>query len=509
MPTTLTIVDIGLILVGVFLLQRAFGRKRSGPLPPGPKGLPIIGNVLDMPTGHEWETFATWGERWGDIVSVNLLGQTMVILNSPKLALEMLDKKSAIYSDRPTLTMGGELAGWDRTLVLLRYGTVFRETRRLFSQLIGSRKHVERFHSLFEAETRKFLYRLMRHPDDVGKQVRKTAGSIILMMSHGYKVQEEEDVIVNTVDEAVDQFSKATAPGAFLVDVFPILKYVPSWMPGTEWKKKAAAWRAKIDEMCDLPYNLAKDQMAAGTAKHSFVTSALEEGVTPERERIVKNAASSLYSGGADTTVSAICSFFLAMTCFPEAQQKAQEEIDAVIGPDRLPTLADRDRLPYVNALCMEVLRWNPVVPLGVPHRLCEDDVQSGCFIPKDAIVIANVWKFLHDRQLYTDPYEFNPDRFIAQPGRDAEQDPREFAFGFGRRICPGLHLADASIFLSCAMSLAAFKISKVVEDGKVIEPAIEYTSGTISHPAPFRCSIKPRSEKAEALILHEYADLE
>ncbi|OCH95986.1 cytochrome P450 [Obba rivulosa] len=509
MPTSLTIVDIGLILIGIFLLQRAFGWRHPGPLPPGPQGLPIIGNVLDMPTGHEWETFATWGERWGDIVSVNLLGQTMVILNSPKLALEMLDKKSAIYSDRPTLTMGGELAGWDRTLVLLRYGTVFRETRRLFSQLIGSRKHVERFHSLFEVETRKFLYRLMRHPDDVGKQVRKTAGSIILMMSHGYKVQEEEDIIVNTVDEAVDQFSKFTAPGAFLVDVFPILKYVPSWMPGTEWKKKAVAWRAKIDEMCDLPYNFVREQMAAGTARPSFVTSALEEGISFERERIVKNAASSLYGAGADTTVSAICSFFLAMTCFPEMQQKAQEEIDAVIGPDRLPTLADRDRLPYVNALCMEVLRWNPVAPLGVPHRLCEDDVQSGYFIPKDAIVIANVWKFLHDRQLYTKPFEFNPDRFIAQPGRGAEQDPREFAFGFGRRICPGLHMADASLFLSCAMSLAVFDISKIIEDGKVIEPVIEYTSGTISHPAPFRCSIKPRSEKAEALILHEHADQE
>ncbi|EMD40455.1 hypothetical protein CERSUDRAFT_80124 [Gelatoporia subvermispora B] len=509
MPTTLTIVDLGLVLLGVFLLQRAFGRKRSGPLPPGPKGLPVIGNVLDMPTAHEWETFATWGERWGDIMSVNLLGQTMVILNSPKLAFDMLDKKSSIYSDRPTLTMGGELAGWDRTLALLRYGNVFRETRRLLSQLIGSRKHLEKFHGHLETETRKFLYRLMRHPDNVGKQVRKTAGAIILMMSHGYKIQEEDDPIINTVDEAVDQFSKSTAPGAFLVDVFPILKYVPAWMPGTAWKQKAAQWRAKIEEMCDLPFNYTKQQMAAGTAKPNFVSTALEESEGLERERIVKNAASSLYSGGADTTVSAICTFFLAMTCFPEAQKKAQEEIDSVIGTDRLPTIADRERLPYVNALCKEVLRWNPVAPLGVPHRLSEDDVHDGYFIPKDSIVIANIWKFLHDSQLYTNPFEFNPDRFIAQPGKEIEQDPRDFVFGFGRRICPGLYLADTSVFLSCAMSLAAFNISKVVEDGKAIEPVIEYSSGTISHPAPFPCSIKPRSAKAESLILHEYAESE
>ncbi|KAI0938473.1 hypothetical protein AcV5_000150 [Taiwanofungus camphoratus] len=498
----MTALDVVVVVLSVVVLIRVSKRRRSGSLPPGPKGWPLIGNVLDMPASHEWRTFAQWGERWGDIVSVTLLGQPMVILNSPKLAVEMLERKSSIYSDRPTFTMGGKLVGWDRTLVLLHYGSRFREYRRLFSQLIGSRKMVASYAQHMEAETSRFLARLLRQPDQLAKQVRKTAGGIILKMSHGYQVQEGEDPVVNIVDKAVEQFSLATAPGAFLVDVLPILEYVPSWMPGAGWKKKVEVWAKALDAMCDIPYDFVKNQMAAGTAVPSFTSMNLEDNVNPEHEGIVKDAASSLYSGGADTTVSAICTFFLAMMCYPEAQKKAQREIDAVIGNDRLPTLADRERLPYVNALCWEVFRWNPVVPQGVPHRLVEDDIHAGYLIPKGTIIIPNIWKFLHDPCTYHDPFTFNPDRFVPSETREAEQDPREYVFGFGRRICPGMYLADASVFLSCVMSLAAFDISKPVENGQIVEPVIEYSTGTISHPHPFKCSLKSRSAKMEALIL-------
>ena len=90
--------------------------------------------------------------------------------------------------------------------------------------------------------------------------------------------------------------------------------------------------------------------------------------------------------------MSAISSFFLAMTMNPEVQRTAQAEIDRVVGPNRLPTIADRDSLPYVNALVKEVLRWQPVAPMGLPHTSTEDDVIDGYFIPKDAMLFANVW---------------------------------------------------------------------------------------------------------------------
>ncbi|KAH9947304.1 cytochrome P450 [Amylocystis lapponica] len=501
MSALLTVLDIAAAFLTIVLVERLFSRRPTYSLPPGPAGWPLIGNVLDMPPSHEWKTFAKWGEKWGAcILSVTLLGQPMVILNSFEHAVEMLEKKSAIYSDRPTLVMGGKMVGWDRTLVLLPYGNRWREYRRIFSSTIGTRRSIQSHIPLLETETQRFLGRLLRQPDGLTQQVRKLSGAIILKMSHGYQVKEGADPFVDTADKATNEFSLATAPGAFLVDIIPLLRHVPNWVPGTGWKKMAAAWAKTVDEMCDLPFNFVKTQMAAGTAVPSLVSKHLEMGLNAASEDLLKDAATSFYTGGADTTVSAIRTFFLAMMRYPEVQKKAQLELDSIIGQDRLPTIADRERLPYINALVKEVLRWNPVVPLGVPHRLTEDDVHGDYVLPKGTLVVANIWHFCHDARTYEQPMEFNPDRFMSAAGKLPERDPRDFIFGFGRRICPGLFLADASVFLACVMTLAAFDICPVDTDIFWADE-IEYTTGTISHPPAFNCVVRPRSAKAEALV--------
>ncbi|KAG6845597.1 hypothetical protein H0H87_006650 [Tephrocybe sp. NHM501043] len=500
----LNIIDVVCVFTGAFILGKLARRgARQAPLPPGPKGYPLIGNVLDMPSKQEWVTFSQWGERYGHIASITLLGQPIIILNSAKTAREILDKKSHIYSDRPVMQMGGNLVGWKNTLVLLPYGDRFRRYRRMFHTVIGSRISMNQFSHTEELETRKFLRRVLTQPTDLAAHIRHTAGSIILHISYGYKVKEANDPFVKLADKAMEQFSLCTAPGAFLVDVLPILRHVPAWIPGTGFQRKASAWSATLNEMVEHPHNFVKREMAAGTALASF-TSNLLEGRN-EDEFDIKWCAASLYSGGADTTVSANYAFFLAMTLYPEAAKKAHAEIDSVIGSDRLPTLEDRAHLPYVDALVKEVFRWHAVVPLGGPHSSTEDDVHDGYFIPKGSIVMANVWGLMHDPEVYADPHTFNPDRFIATEGKSAEPDPRGLCFGFGRRICPGMLLADSSVFILCAMSLAVFDISKTVENSVVIEPVHEYTEGTISHPKPYKCTIKPRSQKAASLIQEDY----
>ncbi len=185
-----TLLAISLLLF-VYILKSIFFKARKPPLPPGPKGLPLVGNVLDMPSEKDWFTFAKWGETYGmfqetffcvssfdclsigDISSVTVLGQPLIILNSAKVAVEMLDKKSAIYSDRPVLQMGGELVGWKNTLVLLPYGARFRRFRRLFHSLIGTQSMIKRFYPSQESETRKFLRRILAKPDDLSTHVRK------------------------------------------------------------------------------------------------------------------------------------------------------------------------------------------------------------------------------------------------------------------------------------------------------------------------------------------------
>ncbi|KAF9076562.1 cytochrome P450 [Rhodocollybia butyracea] len=503
----LIFLDICFAVVGLFILRRIFSPKPSQ-LPPGPKGLPIIGNVLDMPTEKDWEIFAQWGDEFGDICSVTVLGQPLIILNSAKVAVDLLDKRSSIYSDRPVLQMGGELVGWKNTLVLLPYGDRFKRFRRLFHNLIGSQATMRQYFPAEELETKKFLRRVLAEPQELQAHVRKTVGAVVLRISHGYEVQEHMDPLVGLANAATEQFSLATSTGQFLVDCIPALKHIPDWMPGADFKRKAKLWAATLVELVERPHNFVKQQIIAGTANISFTSSMLEsKQLTEEEEFDLKWSAASLYSGASDTSVSSIYSFFLAMTLYPDVARKAQAEIDAVVGNDRLPTFADREHLPYVDALVKEVFRWHVVTPLAVPHRAVQDDFYAGYHIPKGSLLIPNLWKLTHDPRVYHSPMEFKPERFLADAlateglGRQVEPHPRESAFGFGRRICPGMHLADASVFISCAMSLAVFDISKCVENGVTVEPVNDRTSGTISHPKPFKCSIKPRSPKAITLI--------
>ncbi|KAG6881030.1 hypothetical protein C0995_003306, partial [Termitomyces sp. Mi166 len=173
----------------------------------------------------------------------------------------MLDKKSPIYSDRPVLQMGGNLVGWRNTLVLLPYGDRFRRFRRLFHGIIGSRASMKQFSYIEELETQKFLRRVLAKPADLAEHVRHTAGAIILRISHGYEVKENNDPFVELADKATEQFSLATAPGAWLVDVLPILRHVPSWFPGAGFKRTAREWAATLAEMVDRPHNFVKRSM--------------------------------------------------------------------------------------------------------------------------------------------------------------------------------------------------------------------------------------------------------
>ncbi|RDX53248.1 cytochrome P450 [Lentinus brumalis] len=496
------ILDFLLLVLGAFLVSRLVRKRTPGPVPPGPRGLPLVGSVLDIPLTYQWYHFSNWSQRWGDIMSFSMFGQTYIVLNSAKHAVDMLEKKSAIYSSRPRIPIGGDMIGWKDSMILQAGGHKMRETRKLLGLVMASTKRVERFHYLVEEETKQFLLDLKSRDGTLVSEIKKLAGSIITMIAYGYKSTGNNDVIIKTVDKAMEDFAIIFAPGAFLADVFPILTCVPSWFPGGAWKRKIPEYAKTFNDTVELPYRWVKEQMAAGTALPSFTSTLLEGNVDPGREHLIKMAATSLYTGGADTTVSSITSFFLAMSCFPEVQRKAQAELDAVIGADRMPTIADRERLPYLNAVVLELIRWLPVTPMGFPHQLTEDDVHAGYFIPKGTLVMVNIWNLLHDPQRYADPMTFNPDRFIATAGKEAERDPRDFAFGFGRRRCPGIFFAEASIFAACSMSLHLYTISKAVdEEGNIIEPNTEGSETLICHPLPFECTIAVRSDKAQTLL--------
>ncbi|EGO01759.1 hypothetical protein SERLA73DRAFT_103748 [Serpula lacrymans var. lacrymans S7.3] len=490
--------DAFLAVLALFFVKKLIQKRPIHPLPPGPKGLPLVGNVLDVPSKTPWLTFA----KWGDIFSIKEFGRQTIVINSASVALSMLEKKSLLYSNRPHLTLAGDLVGWNQSTAFLQYGVRFREYRKNLYRTIGSRASLEKYQTLIETKFHHFLRNVLNDPSDLAAHIRTAVGSIILRISHGYEAQNINDPYLKVADIAIHYFSITTTAGAFLVDIVPLLRYLPNWFPGTGFKAIARAGYESLKEMTDQPHEDVKEKMKTGTALHSFTSELLaDRTVSAEEKHIIKWSAQTIYSGGADTTVAAIYAFFVAMTLFPEVQKKAQAEIDSVIDNNRLPTTDDREALPYVNAMVSEVLRWHSLAPLGGAHVAVEDDVHDGYFIPKGSLIVPNIWKMLHDPKTYRYPAEFDPERFIASEDKPAETDPRNVCFGFGRRICPGMVLAELSLFISCAMVLSVFDISKCVEDGVPITPEVGQTEGTISHPKPFKCSIRVRSEKALFLI--------
>ncbi|KAH8824336.1 cytochrome P450 [Flagelloscypha sp. PMI_526] len=497
---------LGVFALGVCLQLARKSLFTSNPtLPPGPKGLPLIGNLLDMPTKATWKTFSEWGRKYGGVVSLQLMGQVIVVVNKLSL-LEELEKHGSRFSSRPHMPMAGELCGYSRALILAPYSPSWKNQRRMIAKVIGSTAANEKHAEMELLETARFLSRVLTRPDDLESQIRRTAGAIILKLTYGIEVQDGEDPLVKLIRVVNDNLTVATQPGAWLVDVAPgLMNALPeSLLIGGGFKAVASKFSKCFNDMVEVPFAETQSQIENHIAPPSFVSNLLEEKPEMGGEELfdLKHAAASLYAGGADTTTSTQHAFFLAMVLFPEVQLRAQEEIDRVIGRDRLIKLSDRANLPYVAAVVSESLRWNSVVPAGFPHLATEPGVIGGYYVPEGAIIFSNLWQMLHDEELYPDPFTFNPDRHIAKPGKPAQKDPRFACFGWGRRVCPGMHLADATVFLMIANALAVLQISKAVdENGVEVTPVHEYTTGLISHLKPFKCSIRSRHGKASELI--------
>ncbi|KAF7371338.1 Cytochrome P450 [Mycena sanguinolenta] len=486
----------------------SFRRRRTPPLPPGPRGLPIVGNILDVPASNPWLNFAKLGEVWGEISSLTVFGQTMIIVNSLQIAEDLLETRGVNFSDRPVMPMAGDLMGFNNILTLVQYGDRVKRERKLFHQLFGNSTSItSQFGPLLTSEVHKFLQNLLGKSEDRFGQIERMTGGITLRIAYGYNIDpdSQEDIFLEMFNTAATNFSVATTPGAFLVDIIPALRYWPEWLPGGGFHTLAKEWSSQLHRTANTSCEYVKEQMAAGNIETSFTANLLEEG--SHEEYLIKWAAVAIQGGGADTTAAQIKAFFQAMSLYPEVQAAAQKEIDTVVGNDRLPVMSDRERLPYVNALCKEILRYHVAVPTGVPHRARADFIYepgegaAPMLIPKDSLVITNIWKMTHDPARYANPMVFDPTRFLETNGKVAELDPTRISFGFGRRICPGKLLADKILFLTCSAILSVFNISKARENGIVIEPPLGQTTGTMSHPFPFKCSVEPRNDRAAALI--------
>ncbi|KAE8375757.1 cytochrome P450 [Aspergillus bertholletiae] len=496
-----------ILLVGVLALYVLLKPNAPrAPLPPGPKGLPIIGSIgSDLPRGgKEWDHWMRHKDLYGPISSITTAGHTLIILNDTNVALELLEKRSARYSYRPRLVMANELSGADIFFTMKNGHTTVREQRKRITSQLRPESDLFPLYPHIDTAVRHFLLRTLQSPERLMGHIESGIAGLILKVTYGYTLDSHgRDPLVDLVGQTSLAFGKLNLPAGWLVDSIPALKYLPSWFPGAGFKKEAQKYRHGFDKLANLPFAFTRHQMKKDNYEPSFVSRLIEQGgspLSPKEELDIKTTAAAVYQAGYDTTASTIAFFFLTMALFPAAQHKAQEEIDRVVGT-RLPMPEDRVKLPYVNALINEVLRWNPVVRLGIMHTASEDDIYKGYLIPKGAPIVPNIWALTHDPDVYSDPMSFRPERFLASDGHIPERDPHTLVFGFGRRICPGRPLADFNNYLTIARSLAVFQIRKAKKDGKEIDPTIDYQPGITGHLSAVEVSIQPRSAEHEALI--------
>ncbi|KAG6840628.1 hypothetical protein C0991_005480 [Blastosporella zonata] len=329
------------------------------------------------------------------------------------------------------------------------------------------------------------------------------AGSIVMMSMYGHRVVSDDDPYVNLAIEFMEASTNAIT-GRWVIDFLPIAKHIPF----LAFHKQAAAWRARMPDWVDKAFDSFKENMhTSDDAKNSLCGSLMitADG-TPvdwETENRVKWIATSGFGAGLDVMVACLSQFIMAMALNPKAQAQAQKEIDEVVGRDRLPDFSDRESLPFMECLFKESLRWGTPAPLSVPHRLIQDDIYNGNFLPKGTICIGNIWGILHDESLYKDPESFKPERFLGLDPKEAKKlDPTNYVYGFGRRRCPGNHFAHFAVWFSMVGLLSSFVISPDVDgNGKEIPIKAEFEAGAIRHTKPFKVRFTPRHSKVPDLL--------
>ncbi|KAF8079096.1 cytochrome P450 [Lyophyllum atratum] len=491
----LVIVSIG------FVVKRWFSVSTRPPYPPGPQPRWISGNSHELPTTRPWLTYSRWAKQYGSVFHFREYHQHVIVVNSLKDAVALFEKRSQIYSDRPAMTMV-KLMGWDFNIAVVPYGDKWRRHRRLFQQHF--KKEVSATYQPVQTKKiHEMLHAMLLTPEDFLAHNRTLAATIVMATMYDSNISlANVNRFGNAVGLAVDKLGEAMFPGAVLVNAFPFLRYLPSWLPGAGFKTFAAGCKTLTDDVLNVPFSWIKEKMASGVEVSGLVARLLEKNddqdglAAAEAEEDIKQVTATAF------TTSSLGTFFYAMVMNPDKQRKAQEEIDAVIGTHRLPDYGDRGSLPYVEAIYREVMRWRPVLPLGAPHAAWDEDIYNGYYIPKGSVVMANIWAMAHDESIYPEPDSFLPERFFDDKGK-LNNDDQVLAFGFGRRICPGRHMASATVWLTIATVLSTLNITKAKDmDGKEIPISDEYLDGLAIHKAPFRCSITPRSVEAHDLIV-------
>ncbi|KAM0185131.1 hypothetical protein ACHAPI_012281 [Fusarium lateritium] len=351
--------------------------------------------------------------------------------------------------------------------------------------------------------------------------VRRYTTSVVLLSTYGLRVPSWDCDDIREVYQVLSDFSQAAQPGAYIADTFPPLNKLPEALQW--WRPSAKAAYERQKETWMRYWNRLQTLLKENRAPECFVKQLAESNIEKQGISEVEAgfAAGSMIEAGSETTSSALNSAILYLSAHPKVQERANEELKKVVGDERSPTFEDEDELPYIRALGKEILRIRPVTTIGTPHYTTADIEFKGYHIPKNTVVCMSQYVMHFNERRWKDGGEtFDPSRYLSYPhkagvyaaSRDASGRDH-FNFGAGRRICPGMHLAENSLFITLAKILWAFRIEPGHgPDGKTLPVDLSdnaYEPGVNTLPKPFKARFVPRNETRARVLCLEWANAE
>uniref|UniRef100_A0A803PLX9 Cytochrome P450 n=1 Tax=Cannabis sativa TaxID=3483 RepID=A0A803PLX9_CANSA len=444
------------VLLLIYLKLRS--NRASPPLPPGPRGLPLLGNLLSLdPELHTY--FTNLAQTHGPILKLQLGNKVGIVITSPSLAREVLKDNDVVFANRDVPVAGRIITYGGYDITWTPYGPEWRMLRKVCVLKMLSNTTLDSVYELRRREVRKtvgYFYSRVGSPVGVGEQMFLTILNVITNMLWGGSVEgEERDKLGSEFRQIISEITELLGKPN-VSDFYPGLARFDLQGVGKQMTKLAL----RFDMMFE---NLIAQRLKGVSERRDFLQYLLElkeevDSKTPLTLIQIKALLTDMIVGGSDTSSNTIEFAMAEIMNQPEILKKAQKELEAVIGKDNIVEESDIHKLPYLQAVMKETLRLHPVLPLLVPHCPSESCTVGGYTIPKGSRIFINVWATQRDPSIWENPLKFDPDRFLNDSKWDfSGSDFNYIPFGSGRRICAGIAMAERTVVYSLATLLHSF----------------------------------------------------
>ncbi|XP_036624326.1 steroid 21-hydroxylase [Trichosurus vulpecula] len=435
--------------------------------------------------------FLNLAQKYGPLYRLHLGILDVVVLNSKKAIEEAFVKKWMDFSGRPQ-TFPYQLVSKDgQDLSLGDYTPLWKAQKKLArSALLYVHNNMEPVMENMVQDLCKRLLARAGSPVDISKELFMFTCSIISFLSFGEKTESTVQEIKDCIEELILGWESWQVQ---ILDFLPFLRFFPS--PGLRKLRQSIKKRDRIMQKYLTQH---KETMVEGQTRDltDYMLQKLrEQGEGPGQlsEGHVQMILVDLFIGGTETTAVTISWVVAFLLHHPEIQRRLHEELDQELGPGvsgSPPNYGDRARFPLLNATITEVLRMRPAAPLALPHCTQKSSSICGFDIPKNTVIIPNIYGAHHDDSIWAQPYDFRPDRFL-----EPEPSPLGIPFGCGARICLGESLARFEMFLILAHLLQAFTLLPAVEGSHTL-PSLKPIFGINTRILGLQVRLLPREAR-------------